>query len=68
MSCYQVLFYGNGERMDKNLIIGLSIVFILFIIQVVLVIYNRHIVEEIHSNKLQNIKEIKSKFYKKNRK
>lgn len=53
--------------MDKDLIIGLSLVFILFITQIILVIYNRHIVEEIHNNKLKNIKEIKNRFYKKNR-
>jgi hypothetical protein len=53
--------------MDKNLIIGLGIIIILFIIQVVLIIYNRYIVEEIHNKNLTNIKEIKRKFFHKNK-
>jgi hypothetical protein len=49
--------------MDKDLIIGLSIIFILFIIQVILIVYNRYLVEEIHNKKLQNIREIKRTFF-----
>ncbi len=53
--------------MDKDLIIGLSIIFILFIIQVILIVYNRYLVEEIHNKKLQNIREIKRTFFHKNK-
>ena len=51
--------------MDKDLIIGLCLVLFLFISQIILVIYNRHIVEVIHNNKLKDIKEIKNKFFQK---
>ena len=52
--------------MDKDIIIGLIITLVLFIIQIILVLYNRYIVEEIHNKDLKNIKEIKNRFYIKN--